>query len=175
MHNVNDITNMQDTSTQAMTEVALGLSMAFFALLIIALVSLTLPNEDKDLEAELAATNTQTPNEAVDISEQMELTIENSQDHSKEDNLQTAAAQKQDSILLYWNDQFFTTQGNLVDFSELSSNNEFIVAVSPQISFNQLLAIQTKFSGRQMRLTRLSPQWQASLSQINNENKKNEI
>lgn len=175
MHNVNDITNMQDTSTQAMTEVALGLSMAFFALLIIALVSVTLPNEDKNGEAKLVVTTAQKRNETIDISEQLELTIENSQSHSHGNRLQTAEAPEQDSILLYWNDQFFTTQGDLVDFSELSANKEFIVAVSPQVSFNQLLAIQTKFSGRQMRLTKLSPQWQASLSQINNENKQNEI
>lgn len=34
-----------DTSTQAMTEVALGLSMAFFCLLILALFSIGLPEQ----------------------------------------------------------------------------------------------------------------------------------
>ena len=34
-----------DTSTQAMTEVALGLSMAFFSLLILALFSIGLPEQ----------------------------------------------------------------------------------------------------------------------------------
>lgn len=36
---------MQDTTSSAMTEVALGLSMAFFALLIVALLSMSIPKE----------------------------------------------------------------------------------------------------------------------------------
>lgn len=42
-----------DTSTQAMTEVALGLSMAFFCLLILALFSIGLPNQSQTNPASL--------------------------------------------------------------------------------------------------------------------------
>ena len=94
-----------DTSTQAMTEVALGLSMAFFSLLILALFSIGLPD------------STQKEEPSLTIDEQLTL-ADNNEKPSKN---QTAESRKQQYVF-YFNQQFYDkqlTRLNIDNFSRL--------------------------------------------------------
>jgi hypothetical protein len=158
-----DFTNMQDTSTQAMTEVALGLSMAFFALLIIALISVALPSEQSLEDSSQQSENVDQRNH-LDISEQLSLSISDAKKSADDSNKKNEAAQPQPTILLYWQGQFFDTEQQVISLSQMLNNNDFVVAVSPQIPFSQLINVQKEFAGKQMRLTTLTQQWQTALS-----------
>lgn len=148
---------LQDTSTQAMTEVALGLSMAFFALLIIALMSVSLPTSvDSNKQALKHAQS-----ETVDITEQVSLSIQETQN---EQGKEAIAPSNNELVLLYWGGQFFDTQQQIVNIDNVNAQENVIVAVNPQIPFNQLISIQTQFAGKTLRLTKLSEQWQFALS-----------
>lgn len=152
----NEITIVQDTSTHAMTEVALGLSMAFFALLIIALMSVSLPTKVDDSAHAFKSEQ----KSKVDTSEQVRLTIQNKQNGN---NSIASLVQSNELVLLYWGGQFFDTQQQIVNANDVMEHQNVIVAVDPQIAFNQLINIQTKFAGKTLRLTQLSEQWQLSL------------
>jgi hypothetical protein len=164
MQHHNDVSTMQDTSTQAMTEVALGLSMAFFALLIIALMSVALPSKTQTDNASQVNKISAT----IDVSNQIELSIQdstqNNQTSSKRSNINAEDSQQQ-TVLLFWEGQFYDTQQHVVSINQIMANTELVVAVSPQIPFNQLIDIQKQFAGKQMRLTTLTTQWQTSLSE----------
>jgi len=153
----NDIIAVHDTSTQAMTEVALGLSMAFFALLIIALMSLTLPAKVDNISQTSASNKTL----AVDTTNQINLSI---QDPQKSASKSKTPAKVDDLILLYWGGQFFDTQQQLVNINDVINQQNIVVAVDPQIPFNQLVTIQTQFSGKTLRLTTLDEKWQRALN-----------
>ena len=156
MHD-NNISIVQDTSTHAMTEVALGLSMAFFALLIIALMSVTLPNK-------AASINDKPSHELstkIDTTQQVNLSIQNEQDESDP---VSSPKPVNEIILLYWAGQFFDTQQQIVDIEQIAAKQNVIVAVDPQIPFNQLISIQTQFAGKTLRLTKLSEPWLLALN-----------
>lgn len=152
----NNITVVQDTSTHAMTEVALGLSMAFFALLIIALMSVALPNRIDNTNKKLS----QEHNIELDLEQQVNLSIENKQDDNKAVKSLKSANEE---ILLYWRGQFFDTQQQLVDIDQIALKQNVIVAVDPQIPFNQLIDIQSQFVGKTLRLTKLNEPWLLAL------------
>jgi 16S rRNA G1207 methylase RsmC len=164
MQNTNDIITMQDTSTQAMTEVALGLSMAFFALLIIALMSVALPPNTQADAVKISKTASSAAK--IDVSNQVELSIQTTSKNKQAAVSSDNAAKQEHTILLYWGGQYFDTQQQLISIDEVLSKQNLIVAVSPQIPFKHLITIQTQFAGKQMRLTTLSEQWQNSLSEF---------
>lgn len=156
MHD-NNITVVQDTSTHAMTEVALGLSMAFFALLIIALMSVTLPNRAESTNNKLSHDQ----RFDIDTAQQVNLSIQNKFDASDPE---ASAKSTNEVILLFWGGQFFDTQQQIVDIELLAAKQNVIVAVDPQIPFNQLISIQTQFAGKTLRLTKMSEPWLLALN-----------
>jgi hypothetical protein len=149
---------MQDTATQAMTEVALGLSMAFFALLILALISVSLPNnaDSSELKAQ----------PFVPIDQQIAL---GAGDQKSTTNNDSGDAQRQaQTIILYWEGQYFDLQHQAIDIKTMSNLKHekqavLIVAVPAACSLDELLAIQSVFDGHDIKLTKLSSEWQTVL------------
>jgi hypothetical protein len=174
MQSLDDINQLQDTSTQALTEVALGLSMAFFALLIIALFSMTLPSQVSD---ELKKGHENTPLYKQDFSYEVLIAANaNKQNTDKQgaekrsgstgntgNTLSTGNKAQAPFIVLYWGGKYFDTNNRVLSIIDVQSRQNVIVAVDPQIPFEQLIDIQKAFAGKEMRLTRLSPDWIMSL------------
>ena len=171
MQSLDDINQLQDTSTQALTEVALGLSMAFFALLIIALFSMTLPSQVSD---ERKQGHENTPLYKQDFSYEVLIAA-----NANKQNTDKQGAEKRSGstgntestenkaqapfIVLYWGGKYFDTNNRVLSIIDVQSRQNVIVAVDPQIPFEQLIDIQKAFAGKEMRLTRLSPDWIMSL------------
>lgn len=149
---------MQDTTTQAMTEVALGLSMAFFALLVLALISISLPS------------NTDTsPHQTSDIPQDRLLQLHSSQNLKDDAGLGKSQTQM---LILYWKGQYYNLQKEPVElasiFSSLekaSKNRDLVLAVSASTDLHQLLNIQASFAQRDIKLTKLSAEWEAAFEQ----------
>lgn len=154
---------MQDTATQAMTEVALGLSMAFFALLILALISVTLPTSS---QSEGKST--------IEYEVKQKISISSEEDKNKQKNqaeVSKSANEIKQSVLLFWKGQYYDLELNqisleifIANFSSKDQIEEVIVAVNPSLALNELLAIQKMFDGIPVQITMLSEQWQSTLS-----------
>lgn len=119
-----------DASAQAMTEVALGLSMAFFAILILALLSIGVPADKESLESRktLSIENT-----AV-LAENMA---------SKED----VVAQHKDApnilFLFYMSGKFYTQEFNQINPKDISYSSSVVLSVAPGLSLKQAISAQS--------------------------------
>lgn len=138
-----------DTSSQAMTEVALGLSMAFFALLILALLSMQLPK----LEVE----------SAVQSQHQSELQtpIKVSQNSAKSDQKMTGK-----QFVVFYQGQFLDQLLQPINMQQLSLTETVVLAVEQSLAFSEVVAIRDKINHPNLSITLLNNEWQQRLEQL---------
>jgi hypothetical protein len=144
---------MQDTSTQAMTEVALGLSMAFFSLLILALVSIGLP---------------QTADAQASDAEQLRLKMNSEssmtlaqQAPEKRDSAEQMGSQP--SFVFYYQGAYFDEQLQKVDLEAIATNANTIVAVSSTLAFAEVMQVHKDFAHMQVQITAMDTAWEEAL------------
>ena len=160
---------MQDTATQAMTEVALGLSMAFFALLILALISVSMPSQKiEHLSSEQSSEQSLDQNAAA--RQQVSLvasseTKEIDQGSSQQDPSQDRAInpQREQTIILHWQGKFVDLDNQVLELATVTDSKPVIVAVSKQTNLQELMAIQAQLQGYDVKLTQLSEEWELTL------------
>lgn len=150
---------MQDTATQAMTEVALGLSMAFFALLILALISIGLPNNNLANEQGKAG---------YEIERSLELNSDSQQETINDDKAVDARA-----FVFYWQGRWF--DANMQEISLKSINhrqnidnetqNQLVVVVTKSTPFEDLLTIKTNLDSFSIELAEMTSEWQNAFTQ----------
>lgn len=149
--------NNHDTSTQAMTEVALGLSMAFFSLLILALFSIGLPEQQKVEAVE------QNPL-PLDIDEQLKLA--NSSGKAPSNN--TAGNQHQ-QYAFYFNGKFYDQQLNPLNDRQLlgfKATQPLILAVQDTLALAQIMALRQQINHPDLSITMLNQSWQNQLEKM---------
>ena len=136
-----------DTSAQAMTEVALGLSMAFFALLIVALLSFQMPEQHS------LASQTPVP------------------DNTPQKNVQLQAQQSQPArasdtqFIFFYQGRFVDQQIKPVNINQLSDARPVVLAVEQSLSFAEVMSIRQQINHPNLSITLLSKQWQNVLEQ----------
>jgi hypothetical protein len=141
-----------DTSTQAMTEVALGLSMAFFCLLILALFSIGLPEKAQQNE----------PSLATDEQLKIASNSENSATNKTSEN-------KQQQYAFYFNGQFYDQQLkrlNIDNFSRFEAQQPLILAVQENLPLIQIMAVRKQINHPNLSITMLNQKWQSQLEQM---------
>ena len=157
---------MQDTATQAMTEVALGLSMAFFALLILALISISLPNSENEADEQLTT--------QIEYERSFELnTSDNEAQASSEHAESSKRLDKSRNIVFYWQQSWFDanmqpiTVAAKYPVSETKTNGNIplVVVVSKSTSFEELLTIQQDLKAYSIELAEMTPEWQKAFIQ----------
>ncbi|MFT5837974.1 MAG: hypothetical protein ACI9UT_000465 [Flavobacteriales bacterium] len=144
-----------DTSTQAMTEVALGLSMAFFSLLILALFSIGLPAQTQKNEL-MQIKQTLLPND-----EQLKLASNN----RKKSTEQSSKNNKQ-QYAFYFNGQFFDKQSNRLqidNFSRFDTQQPLILAVQDNLPLKQIMLVRKQINHPNLSITILNKKWQTQL------------
>lgn len=132
------------TDNQAMTEVALSLAMAFFALMILAMVSMSVKPEH-DTQQIVAAESTSSP------------TVPS---HAKTE------IQQEDSIIIYYQGRYLDPQLKTVDLEHLAAAPRTIVAFEPNLPLDEVLAVREKISVSNLLITELDEAW---LSRLANE------
>ena len=133
----------QDSSVQAMTEVALGLSMAFFAILIVALISMGVkqdsPDENQNIsvvDSSVNSDNTSKPN-----------------DKSSQENAQ------QTSYIFYYQSKFYNQSLSLIDPKTLQNDSEYVLAFAPNTQLNQTIEVQQQFENFSIKVTQMNEEW----------------
>jgi len=141
-----------DTSTQAMTEVALGLSMAFFCLLILALFSIGLPEQTLKNEPSLAT------------DEQLKLVSK-----SEKPSTNKTSENKQQQYAFYFNGQFYDKQLkhlNIDNFDRFEAQQPLILAVQDSLPLIQIMVVRKQINHPNLSITMLNQKWQTQLEQM---------
>jgi hypothetical protein len=139
---------MQDTSTQAMTEVALGLSMAFFCLLILALFSIGLPEQAKQLETQLHKP------------EQLTL-VAGAKGQSK-----APQPRAEQQFVFYFNGQFYDQVLQKRQIQSFTRSQPLILAVPDNLALAQVMAVRKSIKHPNLSITLLNQEWLDKLEQI---------
>ena len=139
---------MQDTSSQAMTELALGLCMAFFSLMILAMVSMATPSNQ-------ASTNANLPLESIKL-------VQKSDAASKQDiNASTP------SIVFMWQQTFYDESLSVLSAEAINVlPKPLVIAMSASVPIEQALALQARFAQQQVSFTTFDEQWQARFASL---------
>jgi hypothetical protein len=144
---------MQDTSTQAMTEVALGLSMAFFSLLILALVSIGLPQT-----ADTLASDTKQDSLKMDPESSMTLA---QQAPAKDASAEQTGSQPK--FVFYYQGAYFDERLQEVKVETIATNDDTIVAVSSTLAFAEVMQVHKDFAHMQVQITAMDKAWEEAL------------
>jgi hypothetical protein len=147
-----------DTSTQAMTEVALGLCMAFFCLLILALFSIGLPEQ-----AQKNATVQKIQQPFTDA-EQLRLAAS-----SGETSLNKTSKNKKQQYAFYFNGQFYDTQLNRINIDNVShfdTEQPLILAVQDNLPLKHIMALRQQIHHPNLSITMLNQSWQTQLENM---------
>jgi hypothetical protein len=144
-----------DTSTQAMTEVALGLSMAFFSLLILALFSIGLPEQAQQKVPD---------KQSLGIDEQLKLAGNNGKSTANK-----ASENKKQHYAFYFNGQFYDEQLkqlNINNFSRFEPQQPLILAVQDNLPLIQIMDIRKQINHPNLSITMLNQNWKTQLEKM---------
>lgn len=136
-----------DTSTQAMTEVALGLCMAFFCLLILALFSIGLPEKLQQDQPPLSET------------EQLKLAASNGK----------MPENQKKQYAFYFNGQFYDEQLkhlHIENFSNLETQLPLVLAVQDNLPLKHIMALRKQINHPNLSITMLNQSWQTQLEKM---------
>ncbi|MGQ8365697.1 hypothetical protein [Glaciecola sp. 1036] len=134
---------MQDTSANAMTEVALGLSMAFFSLMIVALVSVSLP-QSSSLESENLAPKIN--------ANRLQLEAQNQE-------LTSDTAQERAFFLFYYEGTFYNQALEPTIPAQISTESPIVLAIAPNVNIEEALALQKVFGQKSIQITSMNQDW----------------
>ncbi|WP_057831413.1 hypothetical protein [Colwellia sp. TT2012] len=143
---------MQDTTSTAMTEVALGLSMAFFTLLIVALLSMSVPKERTTTEKLKPTTNI-----PDDLKDNKVIDIQMKNNHSGNSTMQFA---------FYFKQKFYDSALVLRTIDSFSKEQTLIIAVDPTLAFAEVFALRQQINHPKLAITTSNNAWRTRLQQI---------
>lgn len=140
-----------DSSVQAMTEVALGLSMAFFAILIVALISMGVPQERHSSL------------EQLDIDESTKLLLADNQAHKNNKQVADSNNTEELSYLFYYQGKFYDQGLNVTNLNTLQNDGRYVLAFSANTKLQETLQVKRQFEGLHVMVTQMSEDWQNAL------------
>jgi hypothetical protein len=147
-----------DTSTQAMTEVALGLCMAFFCLLILALFSIGLPEQAQKNQQQQKSQSPLTDAEQLKLAASSEKT-----------SLTKTAENPKQQYAFFFNGQFYDKQLehlSINHFSRFETQQPLILAVQDSLALKQIMALREQINHPRLSITMLNESWQTQLEKM---------
>lgn len=140
------LNSAQDQSTQAMTEVSLALSMAFFSLLLVTLISIGIP-------------------ESMDAEQIKPVTVP--EFVLTETSLSAKDTQAENEILapqyiFYFDSKFYDQHLQDVEMSKLNTMQKLVIAMPTDTDVSQALALQKQFSSFDLSLTIMDDKWRTA-------------
>ena len=142
---------MQDTTSSAMTEVALGLSMAFFTLLIVALLSMSVPKENS-----IKSTTKVIDTIPKDLKKNKSIDIQMNSKTADNNTLQFA---------FYYNNKFYDKALTLRAIDSFTKEKPLVIAVNPQLAFADVFALRQKVNHPKLSITTSNQAWRTRLTQ----------
>lgn len=135
-----------DSHANAMTEVALALAMGIFSILVLALVSMGV-GFSAGSEAFIPAA------EGIEFRQSFPGQA-------------TVGAAHKGMVLMHHRGRFYDAELALVDPSGLPSDEELVIAIDPTATATEAVTLTTRFAGRNVVITTLTPEWLQTLKEI---------
>ena len=151
---------MEDhTTNHALTEVALALAMAFFSIMILAMVSMSIPRAAK---SQIAESSLNLPSDKVKMQQ--------NDASSKPDNNQSSAESSDNSqqFVFYFNQKFFSQKLQEIDLSGLKQG-EVVLALPANLTVAEALKVKGRINRSDLVITQYNEQWQQRLEALSNE------
>lgn len=154
----------QDQSTQAMTEVALALSMAFFSLLLVALVSLGVPDP---LSGDMTELHQIDDVDSLKLNASAPTSSKAAKTNSENDK-PLPAETTNTQFVFYFNEDFYDQHLQLIDtsafISQLSVSHHVVLVMPTDTTLSDALAVQATFDTFddtfELSLTVMNEPWQ---------------
>ena len=128
-----------DYNHNPLTEVALALSMAFFALMVLSIFALTQTEQEK--------------------SSIKSLVINNSSQVKKENKTKS-------KIMFYFDNMFYDKNFQILDINKIKNSKEtYILAVPSKISVKKLYTIKTSLKNLNVKITQQTEEWEKAFNQ----------
>ena len=128
-----------DYNHNPLTEVALALSMAFFALMVLSIFALTQTEQEK--------------------SSIKSLVINNSSQVKKENKTKS-------KVMFYFDNMFYDKNFQILDINKIKNSKEFyILAVPSIISVKKLFTIKTSLKNLNVKITQQTEEWEKAFNQ----------
>ncbi len=128
-------------ANHAMTEVALGLAMAFFSIMVLAMVSMSVPSaaisQAHGAKPQAKSLTLSSPSAA------------NSKPGLKADQL----------LLIYYQKQFFNRQMHVLDVAQIAGDQPVVLALPPAISLQEAILARSEIFSSNLTITSLDPHW----------------
>jgi len=148
------VDNQKAADSQAMTEVALGLAMAFFAMMILAMLSMSSSAMVNGEERKAGAI-------AVSLRQKSEP-VNDSQPGAESKNGSLTNAD--DLIIIYYQGRYLNTQLESLDVKSLNDSQNYVLALSPNLSLKTVLAVKSEISAPNLVITELDEAWLSRLA-----------
>ena len=128
-----------DYNHNPLTEVALALSMAFFALMVLSIFALTQTEQEK--------------------SSIKSLVINNSSQVKKENKIKS-------EVIFYFDNVFYDKNFQILDINKIKNSKEtYILAVPSKISVKKLFTIKTSLKNLNVKITQQTEEWEKAFNQ----------
>jgi len=128
------------TDNQAMVEVALGLAMAFFALMILSIVSMSVQPAQAKNHQVVAVT--------------VEATLK-----AEADNEASTVIGDQDRVIIFYQGQFLGVDLKPLSLGSLPKAARYLLAVSSDMLFDEVLTVRKKIPSSNVIITELDAAW----------------
>ncbi|OUR90591.1 hypothetical protein A9Q81_19090 [Gammaproteobacteria bacterium 42_54_T18] len=157
-----------ETDSQAMTEVALGLAMAFFAMMILAMMSMSMPSDDVvSLAISKVGNSNITFKEGVKIvANNKGATAGEGASRESQKNM-TYEKASDENIIIFYQDRYFDISLQPLNVATLGANSStnfsttkrYILALPPDLSLSDALIAREKISSPNLTITQLDEAW----------------
>jgi len=141
---------MQDTTTNAMTEVALGLAMAFFSLLIVTMISMTMSLQSPTSE------------NLEGIQDQETLSILS----SKKNKTVKSDHEIKQQFVFYYSGKLFDETLTVCSLHCIQQKEHLVIAVEKELNFNEVYELKIRLNHPNLSITTLNKAWIQRLSQL---------
>lgn len=141
-----------DVTSQAMIEVALALSMAFFSLLILVLVTMKFPDPANNINKGLS------DKKLPDISITNELNIKNTATSSNSTS-SSKVNHENKQYAFFYQDKFYDKDLNTYNFKGVNKNIELIVAVPEHLLLSEIIKLKKQINHPNASITNLTESW----------------
>lgn len=140
----------------AMTEVALALSMAFFSIMILAMVSMSAVHAEKP-EREVSSEKA--------IAAKLASASSDTTDHA------VARLSSDDTLVIYHKGQFYNHEAAPLDPASLNRAQRIILALSPKTAMSEALQARARIATENLVVSMLNAEWLAVLDRIEDSEK----
>ena len=147
---------MEDhTTNHALTEVALALAMAFFSIMILAMVSMSIPRApDVNHSKSVAAL----PKDKVKMQQ-------NESSQSSSDTKSKATNNTKQQFVFYANQRFYNQKLQVIDLASLGTQ-EVVLALSANLTVAEALRVKGQINRPDLVITQYNQQWQQRLEKM---------